>query len=201
MILAMTQQIPDYFYYEGTELNVVGIEGTGLYTPKDFGIDSIPASTACYRGYFMKYEIKDNQLFMEGFLIRTLDGIIPPDINNKSPNKITREYNPMGLCGLGFRFEYKDIYLKIPFNGTLILGNKIIREEYVHMGYPSATSFQTVLKFTFEEGTIVKVEDISERVREIREHEGDPKGYTPNSDNPEDIRKWIEERFSLKTDL
>ena len=197
----MTQQIPDFFYYEGKELKIVGINGEGLYTPKDFGIETISASTACWRGYFMRYEIKDNQLFLEGFHVRTPDGIVPPEINNTAPARLSKEYNPMGLRGLGFRYDYKDVYLKLPFTGSLLLGNKPLREEYVHMGFPSATSFQTVLKFEFKDGDLVRVEDISEKAEEVRLKNGDPKGYSPDSDSPEDIQKWIEKRFSLKPDL
>jgi len=82
----------------------------------------------------------------------------------------------------------------------LLLGTKPIEDEYVHMGYPSPTSYQTVLKFNFQNGDIIKVEDISEKVEEVRE-QGDTKGYYPESDSPEDIKKWIEKRFSLDTDL
>ena len=149
----------------------------------------------------MRYEIKDNQLYMEGFIVKTKDDVTPPEINGTVPLQITREYNPMGLRGLGFRYEYKDVYLKLPFTGSLLLGNLPIREEYVHMGYPSATSFQTVLKFEFKDGDLVKVEDKSEEAEEIRELRGDPKGYSPESDSLEDIKKWVEKRFSLDHDL
>ncbi|MHA1555985.1 MAG: hypothetical protein ACTSPM_03535 [Candidatus Heimdallarchaeota archaeon] len=196
----MTLQASDLFYYEGNKLSIIGIKGTGLCTPKDFEIETRSASTGCWRGYIMRYEIKDNQLFMEGFWVKTADGITPPVINDTAPLKITKEYNPGGLRGLGFRYYYKDVYLKQPFTGSLLLGNKPILEEYVHMGHPSPTSFQTVLKFDFEKGNIIKVEDISKEVEETRK-QGDPKGYSPDSDSAEDIKKWIDKRFSLDLDF
>ncbi len=197
----MTQQASDLFYYEGNQLMIVGITGSELDTAETFEIKTRSASTGCWRGYIMRYEIKDNKLFMEGFWVRTADGIKPPIINNTAPLKITKEYNPGGLRGLGFRYYYKDVYLKLPFTGSLLLGNKPILEEYVHMGYPSPTSFQTVLKFDFEEGNLIKVEDVSDKAEEARNKDGDPKGYYPESDSAEDIKKWIDKRFSLKTDF
>jgi len=137
----MTLQVSDLFYYEGNKLLIVGIKGTDLSTPKDFEIETRSASTACWRGYIMRYEIKDNQLFMEGFWLRTKDGMTPPVINDTAPLKITKEYDPGGLRGLGFRYYYENVYLKQPFTGSLLLGNKPILEEYVHMGHPSPTSF------------------------------------------------------------
>ncbi|HUT81062.1 MAG TPA: hypothetical protein VMZ29_07655 [Candidatus Bathyarchaeia archaeon] len=76
----MTQQASDLFFYEGNQLDIVGITGTGLYTPKEFGIETRSASTGCYRGYIMRYEIKDNQLYMEGFWVKIAEGITPPAI-------------------------------------------------------------------------------------------------------------------------
>jgi len=196
----MTQQATDLFYYEGNQLQVIGITGTGLYTPEKFGIKTRSASTGCWRGYIMRYEIKDNQLFMEGFWVKTLEGIEPPMINEIIPSQITKEYNPGGLRGIGFNYYYQDVYLKLPFTGSLLLGNRPIEEEYVHMGYPSPTYFQTVLKFDFKNGDLLKIEDISDRVEEARKL-GDPKGYSPESDSPEDIKKWVEKRFSLDSNF
>ena len=82
------------------------------------------------------------------------------------------------------------------FTGILLLGKETIRSEYVHMGFPSPTSFITVLKFEFKDGTVVSVEDVSKDAREARER-GDPKGYQPVSDSPEDISDWVRKRFSL----
>ena len=197
----MTQQAPDLFYYEGNQLKIVGIKGTGLSTAENFGIKTRSASTGCWRGYIMRYEIKDNQLFLEGFWVRTQDGITPPIINNTAPLEITREYNPGGLRGLGFRYYYKDVYFKLPFTGSLLLGAKSIESEYVHMGYPSPTSFRTVLKFDFKDGNIINVEDVSEKAEEARLVKGDPKGYNPESDSAQDIKKWVEKRFSLDSKL
>ncbi|NHJ84561.1 MAG: hypothetical protein FK734_03815 [Asgard group archaeon] len=69
------------------------------------------------------------------------------------------------------------------------------------MGFPRPTSFRTVLRFDFKNGNVVKIEDISEKVEELRDTYGDPKEYYPSSDSSEDIKKWIEKRFSLNSDL
>ena len=201
MVLNLTLQAPDQFFYDGNQLQIVGIEGAGLSTAVGFGIETRSASTGCWRGYIMRYEIKDNQLFMEGFWVRTADGVKPPKINDTAPIQITKEYDPRWVRSLGFRYDYKDVYLKQSFTGSLLLGRKPIEGEYVHMGYPSPTSFMIVLKFDFDDGNLIKVEDISERIEEIREKDGDPKGYYPESDSPEDIDKWVRKRFSLDSEL
>ena len=63
---AMTKQIPDVVLYKGQEFTLAGLKGTGLFTPMDFGILSevMGIVTACYRGYFCKYECIENELFL-----------------------------------------------------------------------------------------------------------------------------------------
>ena len=82
-----------------------------------------------------------------------------------------------------------------------IKDNQLFMEGYVHMGYPSPTSFMVVLKFNFKEGNLIKVDDISEKIDDIRNKDGDPRGYYPESDSPEETDKWVRKRFSLDVDL
>ena len=144
----------------------------------------------------MRYVITDNQLILEGFWFRPKDDELP-EINGIKPVKVTRE---SGLLGIGFKNEYKNLNKKMPFNGNLWVAKDFMDSEYVHMGFQSPTAYRTVLKFDFEEGIIVSVEDKSKQVEEARQ-DGDPKGYRPESMSPEDINDWIMKRFSLDQPL
>jgi hypothetical protein len=67
----MTAQIPDEFRYMGELYSLIGLKGSPLYTPLDFGITPMMASTACYRGYVMRYDCVDGQLILDGMSVRT----------------------------------------------------------------------------------------------------------------------------------
>jgi len=188
----MTAQIPDQFLYNEHRLELVGIKGEQLTTANDFGIPTASASTGCWRGYVMTYTIIEKQLFIESFLVNTRADTLP-DINGISP---TRDHE---LCGL-FKFEYKNIHYKLPFNGSLWLAKDFIDSEYVHMGFQSPTAYRTVLKFDFEDGIIVNVEDKSKEA-EISREKGGCKEAQPKSMSSEDLNDWIMKRFSLDIDV
>ncbi|TFF85902.1 MAG: hypothetical protein EU551_03090 [Promethearchaeota archaeon] len=191
----MTAQIPDQFFYNDLKFDLVGIRGEGLYTPIDFGINTISASTACWRGFVMKYSIKNNQLLLEGFWINTKDEKLP-EIDGIKPSKLDKDHKMSSF----FKYEYMNIDKKIPFSGSIWLAKDFIDSEYVHMGFQSPSAYKTVFKFDIEEGDIIKIEDLSKQAELARNENQVSKSY-PNSDSREDIDEWIRKRFSLDPDL
>ena len=107
---------------------------------------------------------------MLGFWVRTKNGEDPPEINGVTPKSLTIEYNPDGLRGLGFTHEYKDVNLRLPFTGTLWLCKDQYSVFYVPID-PSENEFFGIrmppvlydLKFEFQEGTIISVEEKTRR--------------------------------------
>ncbi len=192
----MTAQAPDQFFYRDQKLDLVGLKGNELPIPSDFGIETRSASTGCWRGYIMRYRIIENRLTLEGFWFNPQNDELP-EINGVKPIKVRRE---TGLVGLGFKKEYKDLNKMIPFNGSVWLAKNFIRSEYVHMGFQSPTAYRTVLKFDFENGIIVNVEDKSKAV-EISREKGTCKESRPKSMSSGDLHDWIMKRFSLDIDV
>jgi hypothetical protein len=104
-----------------------------------------------------------------------------------------------GLSGM-FEYEYRSLNKLIEFNGSLWLAKDFIDSEYVHMGFQSPTAYKTVLKFDFEKGFIINVEDKSKEAEKARE-KGTCKESQPKSMSPEDLNEWIMKRFSLNLDF
>ncbi len=188
----MTSQIPDQFFYKDQKLTLNSIIGSSLYTPLDFKIETLPCSTGCGRGYIMKYVITDSQLILDGFLFRPKDDDLP-EINGTKSFKLSRE---SGLLGIGFKNEYKNLNKKIPFNGSICVKIYLTDSQFIQMGFMEANSHRTVIKFDFEDGIIVNVEDISKGVENARE-EGDTIAYRPDSMSPEALDDWIMKRLAL----
>ena len=58
----MTAQMPDQFYYKKEQFALIGLKGSNLFDPEDYGVFPIMASTACYRGFVAEYHITEKQL-------------------------------------------------------------------------------------------------------------------------------------------
>ncbi len=179
MGLLMTAQIPDEFRYDGMVYSLIGIDGEGLYTPQDFGLEPYSTCTACWRGFMMMYDCRDNQLLLVGMEVNSK---ITPDINGVRPVKGSQFFST----------SYMDLNLKTQFTGNLLLGRDFINEMYVHMGFQRPMAYREVIEIHVKEGDITQVRDLSEEMERQRNEDPD-RGARPESD----VRDWIDDRFSL----
>jgi len=127
-----------------------------LISPQDFGMEPGFIHTACWRGFYSTYEIRDDQIFLVEMTIRERKGNYKA-INNKIPE--VSDHQAL----------YEDIYLPVPFTGKLLLAKDFIQELYVHMGFQEPTSFKTVLELTFKDGRLIDVTDRSKEMEQERE--------------------------------
>ncbi|TFG31424.1 hypothetical protein EU528_06340 [Candidatus Thorarchaeota archaeon] len=184
----MTGQIPDQFLYEGEAYDLVGLDGGPLYEPQDFGITPQMASTACWRGYQMFYDCKDGQLILDHMHVRTDDKIT---VNDISPRE-SGDSDEMVF----FNTFYENLGLKTKFTGSMLLAKDFISEMYVHMGFQSPDSFKTVLELQVQDGDIIKVRDLSDKMEERRK-QGRVAPTRPETLDEPDIEEWVKDRFSL----
>ncbi len=182
--IIMTAQIPDEFRYKGEAYDLVGLDGSGLYTPGDFGLEPFSSCTACWRGYVMHYDCVDDKLILDKMEVNLRN---PVEVNGVKPVK------EKGF----FTSTYSDLGLKTNFTGTLLLAKEFIQEMYVHMGFQRPMAYRTVLQISVLDGEITLVEDLSERMKQRRQED-------PNRDaqprNPDEVGEWIEKTFSLEFD-
>lgn len=179
--------MPDEFCYKGERYSLVGIRGTGLFTPADFELNPYSTCSACWRGFVMKYDCVDGKLILNEMLINVKD---PPSINSVEPK-------PGDDL---FEFRYEKLNLKTKFTGTILLAKDFIRAMYVHMGFQRPMAFKTVIELRIEDGKIIVEKDLSEKMEEYRKKDLH-KGAQPQSRSKEDVINWIEQTFSLDYDL
>jgi hypothetical protein len=183
--LKLTAQIPDSIIYEGEEFSLVGVKGKGLYIPEDFGIEPHFRSTACWRGYVMRYSFNNGQLILDRILI-----------NTNNPLKIN-EIEPQNLKEIGsFDYCYENINFKTDFTGTLLLVKDFIQEMYVHMGFQRPMAYKTVIEIRIENGTIISTRDLSKNMEEYRKLDIS-RDAQPQSNSRKDIENWVKRTFSL----
>jgi hypothetical protein len=187
-VVQLTGQVPDEFRYNGDSFALVGINGEGLYTPADFGMQTRMASTACWRGYQMFYDCIDGKLI--------LDTMFANPVEVKPINGVEAKTTKDSFM---FKYVYENIGLKTKFTGTILLGKDFIQEMYVHMGFQSAESYRIVIELEIENGDIIRETDQSENMAE-RRLAGKNKPAQPPSMDDDDLRGWIEDRFSQDYD-
>ncbi|MHA2007496.1 MAG: hypothetical protein ACXABO_07175 [Promethearchaeota archaeon] len=182
----MTAQIPDEFVLNGEDFSLVGLNGQDLFTPEDFGIIPYSGSTACWRGFVMKYLFINDQLFLEEMRVNAKN---PPEINGVKPEP--------GEHSL--KYSYKNLNLKTNFTGKILLAKDFIQSMYVHMGFQRPIAFKTVVEIKVEEGKVISLKDFSKQMEDQR-NANPYKGAQPQSNSQKDIENWVKEKFSLDYD-
>jgi hypothetical protein len=153
----MTAQIPDAVVYRQESFSLIGLKGTGLITPEQFGIRPAMLHTGCYRGFYNLYELIDDQLYLTRMTVRSADGTYP-DIEGTKPVPVE----------IGSAQSYAGLRIAVPFTGKMRLGKDFMQEFYVHMGFQKPSAFKTVLDLTLDWGRLLKAEDLSTYFAEMR---------------------------------
>ncbi|WP_437775212.1 hypothetical protein [Sorangium sp. So ce1097] len=183
----MTAQIDDSVTYAGAEWSLAGVNGGDLFDPASHGLCVRAASTACWRGFVCRYELRDGALYLDGLDV-ALKGEAPP-----LSGKVAQEPK----VHLGFTAVYEGVGLHVPFTGGLLLARDFLRELYVHMGFHPAWKFTHVLEVELEAGRISRVTDCSKAMADIRSRVAGTDRPGPGSSN-EEIEAWVERAFSRK---
>src|SRR5512145_3212170 len=99
----MTGQIHDKVLYEGTEYDLVSVNGEGLFEPSIYGLLPQMLHTACWRGFYCAYAIEQFNLLLTSLTIRTHNGQYPP-ISSLFPSD--DGYGTMRYLGLRLPMEF-----------------------------------------------------------------------------------------------
>ncbi|MFC1743349.1 hypothetical protein ACFL35_05090 [Candidatus Riflebacteria bacterium] len=177
----MTAQISDNFLFNGDEYELIGIKGGELVKPEEFKMEPEMISTACQRGYYAKYELANEGLFLRELTLHEKNGNYLP-IKGIEPDK--EEYQA----------TYNNLNLPISFSGKIRLAKDLITDFSIHMGFQKATAFKTVLDLTLEVGKVIHISDRSEEMR-------DKSGAFKKRYETGNLKQGIDEAFSLDMDL
>lgn len=189
----MTAQVPDTVEVDGVRYSIAGVSGTGLFDPKDHGVEPRPISTGCWRGFVCRYAVVGDAFRLAELhlgLGSALDG------EQVTPETVLLGATPAREGGEHvFRYDGLDV----AFTGTLLAGEGFVQSTYVHMGYAPAWKFERVLRLTVEAGRVTAREDLSEQMARTRE--SIVGGAVPDPDGDRsDVRSWIARTFRLGID-
>lgn len=182
----MTAQIGDLCKFENEEYAILAYSDENYFVPQSYGLEPHAIATCCYRGYFSEYAVEDEEFLLKNLYIYNRDGAYPP-LNGVEPEP--REYYEDNLRRkkkrekiqipkhMGHRV-YRNICLRVPYTGKILIGKDFIREYYIHMGFQRAWSYRKLAELTVDEGLLMASRDVSgyaeEKRREMLEKKEDP---------------------------
>lgn len=185
----MTGQVPDTLIYKETSYSIVGLKGDGLPHPLDFDLKPVSPNTANWRGFIMTYIIVEDQLILHEMNVTMEDTEGKPPLINDVKPKLKKE----GLIHL----TYENLKLKTQFSGKILIAKDFIESMYVHMGFQSPVSFETVIELKFNKGKLTSTLDLSKEMKKYRKQNISDGKLEPSGD----IQSWIARTFSLDYDF
>lgn len=181
----MTAQISDKILFEDSTYSLIAIENEWPFKPNEYGFNPIMMSTACWRGYYCKYDILDGNVFLNELTISLEDK--PPTWRG-----ITAKRTDI----FGEAAVYTNVNLKIDYSGGIIIGRDFIREFYVHMGFHRPHCYKFVYELVFDNGKLSKISDRSENMKRIRDNIRGNR-TTKSTNTIHEIEEFIRRSFSL----
>lgn len=192
----MTAQFSDSVNYKNEEFAIAGMRGDGLFSPRNFGLEPQPISTACWRGFVCWYQLQSEILQLQKLWIRI-----------EQPLEDTRKAIGPTLLGVRPKYvesdgclAYENLNYPVAFSGGLLIGRDFISELYVHMGFHPAWKFCHVHELLFEDGVLLVARDLTSEMEHVRAKVS-TRSLQPKNAGKETMQKWVEKCFSLDYQL
>ncbi len=169
----MTAQIGDRFILKETEYRFVNICNPIPFNPQTYGITPSVARTACWKGFWCVYDINSKGIFLKDLYVNSENGQYPK-INGVAP--MFESDDKSYLIYMGHHL-YKNLNIKVPYSGKILVGDKFIGDYYIHMGYQQPWAYEILIELIFENGELIETVDHSKIANEIREKAPECKDY------------------------
>lgn len=192
----MTAQVSDQFTYRHKEYQLAGLNGRGLFDPRDHGMRLTAPHTACWRGFNAHYAVQDRQLRLKGLRVHASEVDTLPLLLYGAPLQLFDDDDDI-FHHMGFDGTYQDCPDPVPFTGGLLLADGFIEDLYVHMGFHPAWKYHEVHELVFEKGNLVKENDRSVQAAELRARQT---GLKPRFATMQEHLEWIQRCFDLRYD-
>ena len=109
-------QAPDPFIWNNEEWTFLGAKNVyTLFDPEEYGLHPEMASTACYKGFIIKFRLDDNQLILDELSVYCGDNPYP------AINGIKAVADTLGM------HLYKNISLKLSYSGVITIGKNMAK--------------------------------------------------------------------------
>lgn len=158
----MTMQIKDSFYHANTDYAVVACSTPLLFDPREYGITPISYTTACYRGYWCGYCIKENRLVLQNLFIYSQNKHYPTIANIEAVPEQGKMHIP------NRHRVYYGIQLPIIYTGRILVGSDPTPTHHIKGVCNDPWRYKDLREFAFKNGTATEIIDHSETAEDIR---------------------------------
>ena len=181
----MTAQAHDLVDWQHRTFLLVGVEGSGLFDPSRYGLETRPTTTANWRGWIARYAVDRDRLTLVqlkdvGLSSEQMES--PPAVEGVTPT------------ATGGSHAYEDLNVQVDFTGRLLIARDFIQSLYRHMGFHPAWKFEESWELDVAHGVVTSSRDVSMEMRELRKRieRGD-------TGDPDDVSTpgWIARTFRL----
>lgn len=192
----MTAQVSETLTYDGNRYCLIDTNGGLMFDPRRYGLEPIPISTACYRGFVGEYAIRDGELMVDRLEISCGDpdpkirwpATKPlPVFHGRSPKDHYEEYS---VCdGL-----YEDLALAVRYTGRFLISRNRNGSHCARFaGYARAWDYDTSLLVTVADGSVTTVCDVSDKIATFASRYLD-EGYL-GWEQRQNARKFLKRHF------
>jgi hypothetical protein len=194
----MTTQISDGFCLDGVGYAVINASDGTLFDPATLGLNPVPATTACWRGYKAVFAIADGQLMLEELHLNLPKCDDKKNVLQKSVlvNEVAPIYEVAnrGIIDKLFNHHYEGVILPLTYNGGLLIGTDWIPRRGSAF-YPF-WQYKKVLELVFEKGVLQAQYDRSQEAVEIREQFDAWRAGEKERPSDKGIREFIAHSFA-----
>ena len=206
----MTAQISDRFIHNNDTFGIVSIDGEGLFEPKDYGINVIPISTACWRGYYCCYGITDNSLCLHEVylglnqenerLIQKGNGI---QLFGKTPHRckyvdgkiikidISKNFREAQKIDCSWDWRCDNLNQLIDFTGGMLIGSDDLGRVSL---FPQSCS--KIYELVFDAGQLIEAIDHGSIMSEFQNMSSNKESNHGNHNRTQELEQWLQQHFS-----
>lgn len=194
----MTAQIGDSYSYKDGDYSIVAMSIPLRFDPRFYGFKPECVTTGCWNGYWCKYKISEDGIFLDKLFIHCANNEYP-ELNGKS---FEVDENGQPVEYIGHRI-YNDLNMKVEYHGKILVGDEFIHDYYVHMGYQRAYAYKVLKEFVFQNGNLIDIIDHSAMAESLRAQGEAKKNKKPSlseelvASDEENIQEFVETSFSL----
>ena len=152
----MTMQIMDEFIVFGEPMDIVATTDE-FFSPKEYGLKKKFMSTACWRGYWCKFTVDEEN----GLVLNDLH--ISPSANENVP----LNGKMISTDCFGHNAYYKDVELTLPFSGKVLFGKELLYSVDSYM-CEAAWGYKTLIELEFVDGKVIGKKNLSSKTKQFQ---------------------------------
>lgn len=167
----MTKQVSDNLTYNGESYTIIGFSEEDPYYSFDFDVNPVSASTACWRGFYCGYEVKEYRLYFEHYIVnhsndnKTASEEPPAPINEVAANLSSSDF-------IG-KWQYSNIDLFIDnYSGGILIANNLSKEAR-SSPIQRLSDYGNMYELIFSFGVLLDSYDMKEAIAEVKKRNQD----------------------------